>query len=182
VLRLEQAGIQVSHPRSTRSSVFVNHRQSKACRHGQLSPNQLFPSHHSVPESGSLCRIYAWRAKARFVQAPAPESTIQHWFFEQDFSTYHHWNQACLMVKQVLDMAFVVSAWASHPTPLTPFASVFTSPTDAGYQQSSRISVGAALVTHVDLADLPPSGRPGQRHYYSSGRCSDQPEYLHRSS
>jgi len=154
VLRLEQLAFMItSAPGGDRSSVFKS------------SPEQSLQAYSAQPVqyptiaelSQGLCRICL---RASSLVRSAPLSPIQHWFFLSKISppTITGIRLSCLRSSRCYG---VVSSSASIQHHSPPFH-----PTDAGYQRSFANPAGAALVTHVDLADLPPSDQVSA---YSSG-------------
>lgn len=145
VLRLEQVGIHDNFFALGGDSILSIQIIARAKLAGiQLSPNQLFQYPTIAELSQVACVASTLESEQGLVQGSAPLSPIQHWFFEQDFSTYHHWNQAFLFeVKQVLDMA-LLSAALGHLIQHHDALRLRFHPTDAGYQQSFANPAGAA--------------------------------------
>lgn len=156
VLRLKQVGICDNFFELGGDSILSIQIIAKAKREGiQLSPNQLF-LHPTISElTEAACVAPTLHSKQDLVQGWAPLTPIQHWFFEQDFPTYDHWNQAFLFeVKQVLDMPLLESA-VQHLIQHHDALRLRFNSTNTGYQQSFADSEQAALVTQVDLTNHP---------------------------
>ncbi len=157
VLRLERVGIHDNFFELGGDSILSIQIMARAKREGiQLSPNQLFqhPTIAELAETGALAPMI--QSEQGLVQGLVPLTPIQHWFFEQDFPTYHHWNQAFLFeVKQVLDISLLEQAIQHLVQHHDAFRLRFN-PTNSGYEQSFTDYATASLVTYVDLVDFSP--------------------------
>jgi len=72
-----------------------------------MTPQDLF-DHQTVAELSAAFQHTptAVHAEPGPVSGPVPLTSIQHWFFEQQFADAHHWNQAVMFeVREALDRA-----------------------------------------------------------------------------
>src|SRR6185503_13214097 len=72
-----------------------------------MTPQDLF-GHQTVAELSAAFQHTptAVHAEPGPVSGPVPLTSIQHWFFEQQFADAHHWNQAVMFeVREALDRA-----------------------------------------------------------------------------
>ena len=77
-----------------------------------MTPQDLF-QHPTVAELSAALEHTptAVQAEAGPVSGPVPLTSIQHWFFEQQFAEAHHWNQAVMLeVREPLDRAALEQA------------------------------------------------------------------------
>ena len=70
----------------------------------RLTPKHLF-QHQTIAELSAVVNTTPTiQAAQGLVTGPVPLTPIQHWFFEQELTDLHHWNQARLLeVQQTLD-------------------------------------------------------------------------------
>lgn len=70
----------------------------------RLAPKQMFEYQTVAALAAVAGHAVAVEAEQGLVTGPLPLTPIQHWFFEQDVTDPHHWNQAVLFdVRQGLD-------------------------------------------------------------------------------
>ena len=77
-----------------------------------MTPQDLF-QHPTVAELSAALEhtSTAVHAEVGPVSGPVPLTSIQHWFFEQQFADAHHWNQAVMLeVREALDRAALTRA------------------------------------------------------------------------
>jgi amino acid adenylation domain-containing protein/non-ribosomal peptide synthase protein (TIGR01720 family) len=112
VLRLKQVGIHDNFFELGGDSILSIQIISRANQAGlQLTPTQLF-QHQTIAELAAVTgTTTAVKAEQGLVTGPVPLTPIQHWFFEQNFSEPHYWNQAIMLETQrILDAALLQQA------------------------------------------------------------------------
>jgi len=120
----------------------------------RLTPKQIF-EHQTVAELAAVAgTAVVIQAEQGLVTGPAPLTPIQHWFFEQQFSNPHHWNQALLFeTRQALDPALlekvVEQLLAHHDALRLRFVRE-----DAGWRQFNDGRLLTRAVLYHDLSSL----------------------------
>ncbi|MBE9216801.1 amino acid adenylation domain-containing protein [Plectonema cf. radiosum LEGE 06105] len=112
VLKIEQVGIYDNFFELGGDSIISIQIIARLNQAGlQLTPKQLFDS----PTVAGLAAVVGSLSKFEVEQAPVtglvPLTPIQHWFFEQNLSELHHWNQSLLLeVPSGTDLALLEQA------------------------------------------------------------------------
>jgi non-ribosomal peptide synthase protein (TIGR01720 family) len=98
VLGIERVGIDDNFLELGGDSIQSIRIVAKANQAGlQISTNQLF-EHPTIAELAVVVGTFSLRqAQQEPVLGSVPLTPIQQWFFEQNFSEPHHWNQAILL-------------------------------------------------------------------------------------
>jgi len=98
VLGLEKVGVHDNFFELGGDSILSIQVIARANQAGlRLSPRQLF-QHPTVAGLASVAgRGPAVQAEQGLVEGPVPLTPIQHWFFEQEIPSRHHWNQSLLL-------------------------------------------------------------------------------------
>ncbi|MBE7384650.1 MAG: amino acid adenylation domain-containing protein [Leptolyngbya sp. SIO1E4] len=181
VLRLERVSIHDNFFELGGDSILSIQIISRAYQAGlQLTPKQMF-EHQTIAELADVAAANPIvQADQGLVTGEVPLTPIQHWFFEQNLSESHHWNQSILLeVRQALDSVLLQQTvqillahhdalrlrferpatgwrqWVSHPDAKTPLT-LFDLSTVAEADQSLAITTAAAeLQASLDLAAGP---------------------------
>ena len=159
VLKIEQIGIYDNFFELGGDSIISIQIIARLNQAGvQLTPKQLFDS----PTVAGLAAAVGSISKLEVDQAPVtglvPLTPIQHWFFEQNLSKPHHWNQSLLLeVPSETDLALLEQAvqylQQHHDALRLQFI-----PQKAGWQQinAELDEVTEVSVLHQDLSALLP--------------------------
>ena len=80
--------------------------------HLRLMPRQIF-EHQTIAQLASVARPVAdIEIRQEMVTGDVPLTPVQHWFFEQQLTDPHHFNQAIMFeVEQRMDVALLERAW-----------------------------------------------------------------------
>ena len=120
VLRLEAVGIHDNFFELGGDSILSIQIVSQAREAGlRLAPNQLFEQ-PTIAELAAVVNLTpAISASQQPVTGLVPLTPIQHWFFEQNMTSLHHWHQAMLIgLPAQVDAAAVEGAiaalWTHH--------------------------------------------------------------------
>ncbi|GAX45459.1 amino acid adenylation domain-containing protein [Tolypothrix sp. NIES-4075] len=98
VLRVEQVGINDNFFELGGDSILSIQILAKAKQGGlQLTLKQLFGNQTIAQLAAVAGTIKAIAAEQGLVTGTLPLTPIQHWFFEQNFSNHHHFNQTFLL-------------------------------------------------------------------------------------
>ncbi|MGE5659086.1 MAG: amino acid adenylation domain-containing protein [Actinomycetota bacterium] len=160
VLGLEQVGVDDNFFELGGDSILSIQVISQANRAGlRLTPKQLF-QHQTIAQLVAV-------ADTALVNLTEPEviagevslTPIQHWFFEQNVSELHHWNQAALLeLRQPLEPTLieqVLQALLEHHDALR----LRFLRGESGWQQEIAKPEEVALFSSIDLSSLPPEER-----------------------
>jgi amino acid adenylation domain-containing protein/non-ribosomal peptide synthase protein (TIGR01720 family) len=112
VLRVEQVGIYDNFFDLGGDSILTIQIIAKANQVNlQLTPKQLF-QHQNIAELAGVCfTCEATLPEQGLITGTVPLTSIQHWFFEQNYVNPHHDNQAVLLeVQQKLDLQLLNQA------------------------------------------------------------------------
>ena len=112
VLGLEQIGIHDNFFALGGDSILSIQIIARGNQKGlHLTPKQLF-QHQTIAELAMVVdTIPAIHSEQGLVTGPVPLTPSQHWFFEQDFSDPHHWNQTMLLeMRQPVDVLVLQNA------------------------------------------------------------------------
>ncbi|KAA3663548.1 MAG: hypothetical protein DWQ04_10335 [Chloroflexi bacterium] len=94
------------------------------------------------------------QAEQGIVVGDLPLTPIQHWFFEQNLSEAHHWNQSVMLsVTMPLDVGLMETAVSHLITHHDAFRLQFNQ-TDSGWQQVNADLPEVVPFSHVDLSDV----------------------------
>ena len=98
VLGLERVGVRDNFFELGGDSILSIQVVARARQAGlELTPKQFF-QHQTISELAAVVATPSVnRAEQRPVTGPAPLTPVQRWFFEQDLSEPHHFNQAILL-------------------------------------------------------------------------------------
>lgn len=161
ILRLEQIGIHDNFFHLGGDSILAIQIVARANRAGlRLTPRQLF-QHQTVAElAGVIGQAGVVTIDQERVSGPVPLTPIQHWFFEQDLSDPHHYNQAILLeARETLSPAVVeetVERLVAHHDALR---LRFTRGAD-GWRQNNDGSEQGRVFSRVDLGSVGPEELP----------------------
>lgn len=102
LLQIEHIGIDDNFFGLGGDSILVMQMVNRARKCGlHLKPQQL-SRYQTIAELAELLADAApWSGETRPVEGDVPLTPIQHWFFEQQFSNPHHWNQALMLEAQI---------------------------------------------------------------------------------
>ncbi|MBD1825980.1 non-ribosomal peptide synthetase [Microcoleus vaginatus GB1-A2] len=162
VLGLEQVGIDDNFFELGGDSILSIQVISKANQAGlRLTPKQLF-QHQTIAQLAAVAdTAQPQQSEQGLIIGEVPLTPIQHWFFEQNLSDPHHWNQAVLLeLRQPLEPALIESVLQEllkhHDALRLRFARG-----EAGWQQELANPDELAPFTCIDLSSLPPEEREG---------------------
>lgn len=160
VLGLEQVGIDDNFFELGGDSILSIQVISKANQAGlQLTPKQLF-QHQTIAQLATVAdTAQTQQSDQGLILGEVPLTPIQHWFFEQDLSDPHHWNQAVLLeLRQPLEPALIESVLQEllkhHDALRLRFARG-----ESGWLQDLANPDEVATFTCIDLSSLPPEER-----------------------
>lgn len=125
----------------------------------RLTPKQLFQN-QTIASLASVADTTGAQTDAEqgIVTGPLPLTPVQQWFFEQNISEPHHWNQSLLFeLKQTLDTRLLEKAVQHLVTHHDALRLRFTKE-ETGWQQFNT-AVTATAFEYVDLSLLPPAER-----------------------
>lgn len=141
-------------------SIQVTARARQAGLH--LTPRQVF-LHPTVAELATLASSSTGvLASQDEVTGPLQLTPIQHWFFEQNLSNPHHWNQSLLFeVRELMDVRILREAIAfllvHHDALRLRFVR-----DENGWNQSNALADELVPFAHVDLSSLPNEAMPAE--------------------
>ncbi len=160
VLGLEQVGIDDNFFELGGDSILSIQVISKANQAGLwLTPKQLF-QHQTIAQLAAVTDTDGTQQSEQgLIIGEVPLTPIQHWFFEQNLSDPHHWNQAVLLeLQQPLEPALIESVLQEllkhHDALRLRFAR-----RESGWQQDLANPDEVAPFTCIDLSSLPPEER-----------------------
>ncbi|MEG4806698.1 amino acid adenylation domain-containing protein [Microcoleus sp. F8-D3] len=160
VLGLEQVGIDDNFFELGGDSILSIQVISKANQAGlRLTPKQLF-QHQTIGQLAAVADTTETKQSEQgLIVGEVPLTPIQHWFFEQNLSEPHHWNQAVLLeLQQPLEPALIESVLQEllkhHDALRLRFAGG-----ESGWQQAISHPEKVAVLTCMDLSSLPPEER-----------------------
>ncbi|MEG5016670.1 MULTISPECIES: amino acid adenylation domain-containing protein [unclassified Microcoleus] len=160
VLGLEQVGIDDNFFELGGDSILSIQVISKANQAGlRLTPKQLF-QHQTIAQLAAVAdTTETQQSEQGLITGEVPLTPIQHWFFEQNLSDPHHWNQAVLLeLRQPLEPALIESVLQEllkhHDALRLRFARG-----ESGWQQELANPDEVATFTCIDLSSLPPEER-----------------------
>jgi len=160
VLGLEQVGIDDNFFELGGDSILSIQVISQANRAGlRLTPKQLF-QHQTIAQLAAVAdTAQIQQSEQGLIIGEVPLTPIQHWFFEQNLSDPHHWNQAVLLeLRQPLEPALIESVLQEllkhHDALRLRFARG-----ESGWQQDLANPDEIATFTCIDLSSLPPEER-----------------------
>ncbi|AFZ09438.1 amino acid adenylation domain protein [Oscillatoria nigro-viridis PCC 7112] len=160
VLGLEQVGIDDNFFELGGDSILSIQVISQANRAGlRLTPKQLF-QHQTIAQLAAVADTAETpQSEQGLITGEVPLTPIQHWFFEQNLSDPHHWNQAVLLeLRQPLEPALIESVLQEllkhHDALRLRFARG-----EFGWQQAISHPEKVAPLTCIDLSPLPPEER-----------------------
>jgi non-ribosomal peptide synthase protein (TIGR01720 family)/FkbM family methyltransferase len=156
VLKLEQVGVYDNFFQLGGDSILSIQIIARANQAGlRLTPKQLF-QHQTIAELALVAGTApTTQAEQHLVIGSVPLTPIQHWFFEQNPSDPHYYNQAVLLeVRQALEPALlerVVHRLLLHHDALRlRFVRL-----ESGWQQVIADSEESSVFSHLDLSPLP---------------------------
>jgi len=160
VLGLEQVGIDDNFFELGGDSILSIQVISKANQAGfRITPKQLF-QHQTIAQLAAVAdTAHIPQSEQGLIIGEVPLTPIQHWFFEQNLSDPHHWNQAVLLeLRQPLEPALIESVLQEllkhHDALRLRFARG-----ESGWQQELANPDEVAPFTCIDLSSLPPEER-----------------------
>jgi amino acid adenylation domain-containing protein/non-ribosomal peptide synthase protein (TIGR01720 family) len=160
VLGLEQVGIDDNFFELGGDSILSIQVISKANQAGLwLTPKQLF-QHQTIAQLAAVAATSGTQQSEQgLITGEVPLTPIQHWFFEQNLSDPHHWNQAVLLeLRQPLEPALIESVLQEllkhHDALRLRFVRG-----ESGWQQELANPDEVATFTCIDLSSLPPEER-----------------------
>lgn len=155
VLRLERIGIHDNFFELGGDSIRSIQIVARANQAGlRLTSKQLFQQQTIAELAIVACIAPAIQAEQGAVRGTMPCTPIQHWFFEQELSAPHHWNQARLLeVRQMLDFSVLQGAVQSLFVHHDMLRARFRREAD-GWRQEIIHPEASALCVQVDLSAL----------------------------
>ena len=121
----------------------------------RLTPKQLFQN-QTIATLAAVANTTGaqFEADQGIVSGPVPLTPVQHWFFEQNLSQPHHWNQSLLLeLKQTPQSSLLEKAlehlFVHHDALRLRFTKVET-----GWQQFNAVALASVPYEHVDLSAL----------------------------
>jgi amino acid adenylation domain-containing protein/non-ribosomal peptide synthase protein (TIGR01720 family) len=158
VLKVEEVGIHDNFFELGGDSILNIQIITRARQAGlQLTPKQLF-THQTIAELA----VVAGTTKIRqieqgLVTGQVPLTPIQHWFFEQNLSQKHHYNQSFLLsVPSDLKSELLEQVWQQLLIHHDALRLQFTQ-SDCSWQQIHSTSSDNIPVSFVDLSTIPDS-------------------------
>ncbi len=155
VLGIEQVGTRDNFFELGGDSILSIQIVAKANQAGiQLTPKLLF-QHQTIAELAVAAgTVEAVRAEQKPVTGAVPLTPVQQWFFEENFASAHHWNQAVMLeVRQPLDPALLERAIARLLTHHDALRLRFARG-ESGWQQFNAEPGGAVPFERVDLSSF----------------------------
>ncbi|MEG4144515.1 amino acid adenylation domain-containing protein [Microcoleus sp. Pol12B5] len=160
VLGLEQVGIDDNFFELGGDSILSIQVISKANQAGlRLTPKQLF-QHQTIAQLAAIADTAGTQQSEQgLIIGEVPLTPIQHWFFEQNLSDPHHWNQAVLFeLRQTLEPVLIESVLQEllkhHDALRLRFVRG-----ESGWQQDLVNPDEVPTFTCIDLSSLPPEER-----------------------
>ncbi|WP_445243564.1 MULTISPECIES: amino acid adenylation domain-containing protein [unclassified Microcoleus] len=160
VLGLEQVGIDDNFFELGGDSILSIQVISKANQAGlRLTPKQLF-QHQTIAQLATVADTTGiQQSEQGLIVGEVPLTPIQHWFFEENLSDPHHWNQAVLLeLQQPLEPALIESVLQEllkhHDALRLRFGR-----RESGWLQEFANPDEVAPFTCIDLSSLPPEER-----------------------
>jgi amino acid adenylation domain-containing protein/non-ribosomal peptide synthase protein (TIGR01720 family) len=160
VLGLEQVGIDDNFFELGGDSILSIQVISKANQAGfRITPKQLF-QHQTIAQLAAVAdTVGTQQSEQGLIIGEVPLTPIQHWFFEQNLSDPHHWNQAVLLeLRQPLEPALIESVLQEllkHHDALR----LRLARGESCWQQELANPDEVAPFTCIDLSSLPPEER-----------------------
>ncbi len=156
VLGIEEVGINDSFFEIGGDSILSIQVISRAREAGlSFSFKQLFDHPTIAQLAGIAEESESTEAEQGLVKGPVPLTPIQQWFFEQELSEPHHWNQTFLLeVSPDLDLSRLDRSLAvivRHHDALR--LRFFT--TESGWKQSNMGEPKSAYLARIDLSEQP---------------------------
>ena len=123
----------------------------------QITPKQIF-QHQTIAELAAVASTTeTLKAEQCLVTGSLPLTPIQHWFFEQNLPSPHHFNQAFLLeVQQELDSTQLQQAVQQLLVHHDALRLRFTL-SEEGWQQVKALTDEIVPFSLIDLSTLPPS-------------------------
>ncbi|HAA31666.1 MAG TPA: non-ribosomal peptide synthetase, partial [Cyanobacteria bacterium UBA8553] len=154
VLGLEQVGIHDNFFELGGDSILSIQIIAKANQAGfQFTTKQLF-ERPTIAELSTVCGTQTIQAEQGLITGSIPLIPIQHWFFNQNLTDPHHWNQVVLLeVPSDLNLTFIEPAFRSllrhHDVLRLRFEQ-----TVSGWQQVNASPDDIVPITQYDLSTL----------------------------
>lgn len=124
----------------------------------RLTPKQLFQN-QTIAQLAAVANTTGapLEAEQGIVTGPLPLTPVQQWFFEQEISEPHHWNQSLLLeLKQPVDPRLLEKAvehlFKHHDALRLRFTKA-----ESGWQQDNAAPGARVPFEYVDLSTLPPA-------------------------
>jgi amino acid adenylation domain-containing protein/non-ribosomal peptide synthase protein (TIGR01720 family) len=122
-----------------------------------LTPKQIFQYQTIADLAAVATTTETLKAFQGLVTGSLPLTPIQHWFFEQNLPSPHHWNQAFLLeVQQKLDPTKLQQAVQQLLVHHDALRLRFTQ-SDSGWQQVNALTDEIVPFSLIDLSTLPPN-------------------------
>jgi amino acid adenylation domain-containing protein/non-ribosomal peptide synthase protein (TIGR01720 family) len=97
LLGIESVGIDDNFFELGGDSILAIQVIAKASKAGlHLTPKQVF-QYQTIAQLAAVASTVSVKAEQGTVTGIVPLTPIQHWFFEQNFADFHHWNQSILL-------------------------------------------------------------------------------------
>jgi non-ribosomal peptide synthase protein (TIGR01720 family) len=155
LLGIEQVGVHDNFFELGGDSVLSLRILAKANQEGlRFSTKQIF-EHQTIAELAAVVgTTETVRAEQGLVTGRVPLTPIQHWFFEQEFDTPQHWNQAVLVeVRQAIDPVLMRQA-VQHIVEHHDALRLRFVKTDSGWEQRNTANTDFSFEMN-DLSLLP---------------------------
>ena len=155
VLRIERVGIQDNFFELGGDSIMSFQVIAKAKQAGlRLIPRQIFQYQTIAALAAVAERVSSPIAEQVLVTGEVPLTPIQHWFFEQNFTDPHHWNQSVwLELREEIDEVMLGQAFQHLKIHHDALRMRFH-PRGSGWSQFNAEDDKTLSLTRVDLSGL----------------------------
>ena len=156
VLRLQRVGVNDNFFELGGDSILSIQTIARAREAGlHLTPKDLF-QHQTIARLALAAKSTAtFQAEQGLVTGAAPLTPIQHWFFEQQLSEPHYFNQSLLLeLRQAVDPMLLAEAMR-HLVLHHDALRLRFEPSESGWQQSHADAEEQISFTTFDLRDVP---------------------------
>ncbi|HEU4510844.1 MAG TPA: amino acid adenylation domain-containing protein [Pyrinomonadaceae bacterium] len=158
VLRLKRVGVNDNFFELGGDSILSIQTIARAREAGlHLTPKDLF-QHQTIARLALVAKTTAtFQAEQGLVTGAAPLTPIQHWFFEQELSEPHHFNQALLLeMRQAVDPVLLSEA-VRHLVLHHDALRLRFEKSESGWQQYHASADEQISFTTLDLSSVPES-------------------------
>ena len=118
----------------------------------KITPRQLF-SHPTVAELAQVAGTdVGSNAEQGIINGPVALTPVQHWFFEQELTDSHHWNQAALLVTEHRMEPHILQEVVAHMLQQHDMLRTRYTRTEQGWQQHIAEPADDVPYQHIDLS------------------------------